>query len=328
MTERRPTRVLLRARTPVEAQVVLALLRAEGIAAYVNGGALTDEFAVSQRLMRLQGAEIEVGEQDFDQAQRVLKEARDQRDLSSEPVEFAEPAGPAEPPGSAPRGRGLAILLAVVGLVLAALFLALWLDARRELNAMQTVRAHSLTRSEIVADGWCSISRESGRVVTKYLDQNHNGIAEQTTHFDDAGAKTSIAYDVDEDGHSERSEYFAPDGHLISDRIDADEDGRAESSTSHHADGSITHYAYDGKDGLLSRMERQTADGRAVSESADEDQDGTFETSTSHYPDGSWSVWRDTDQDGLWDRCEVHDAQGALVRTLVQRGAQGFVDEK
>jgi hypothetical protein len=76
MTDKVVTSVLLQARTAMEAQVVLALLRGEGITAYVKGAALMDEFAVSQRTMGLQGVMIEVRNEDLDRARRVVEEAR------------------------------------------------------------------------------------------------------------------------------------------------------------------------------------------------------------------------------------------------------------
>ncbi len=76
MTDREQTTPLLKARTRAEAQVVLALLRAEGIEAYVGGEALTDEFAASQRMMGLQGTEIEVHEVDLARAREALAAAK------------------------------------------------------------------------------------------------------------------------------------------------------------------------------------------------------------------------------------------------------------
>jgi len=76
MTDRKPMTLLLAARSRAEAQIVLALLRSEDIVAYVNGEALADEFAASQRLLGLQGTRIEVREEDLPRARRVLDEAR------------------------------------------------------------------------------------------------------------------------------------------------------------------------------------------------------------------------------------------------------------
>ena len=48
------------AATPAQAQVLVALLRAEGIPARIEGESLTDEFAASRRLMNLLGVKIMV----------------------------------------------------------------------------------------------------------------------------------------------------------------------------------------------------------------------------------------------------------------------------
>jgi hypothetical protein len=86
MNERSPAVPLLRARTQAESQIVLALLRAEGIVAYVGGQALTDEFAASQRLLGLQGTRIDVAAGDLPRARELLAEARRcGRLLDSEP---------------------------------------------------------------------------------------------------------------------------------------------------------------------------------------------------------------------------------------------------
>jgi hypothetical protein len=123
MSDEAPTSVLLRARTAIEAQVVLALLRGEGLAAFVNGSALMDEFAVSQRLMGLQGVEISVLREDLPRAQQLLEEARrvgQRLGDSTEPVPAPEP----EPPLELPRRR-LAPKLALLGWAAAIAFLIL-----------------------------------------------------------------------------------------------------------------------------------------------------------------------------------------------------------
>lgn len=71
------TTVILRANSPAEAQVVVALLRAEGIETYVDGVKLQDEFAIAQRVMGLIGVEIEVGTQDATRALKLIEAARE-----------------------------------------------------------------------------------------------------------------------------------------------------------------------------------------------------------------------------------------------------------
>ncbi|MGA1524685.1 MAG: hypothetical protein ACO4CZ_12030 [Planctomycetota bacterium] len=65
-----------RARTGFEARVVVAVLADAGIQAFTPDGLLADEFAVSQRLMNLQGVDVLVRAEDADAASQALAEAR------------------------------------------------------------------------------------------------------------------------------------------------------------------------------------------------------------------------------------------------------------
>ena len=67
---------LVRANSPGEAQVIVAVLRSAGIPAFVGGQLLQDEFAASQRLLGLQGVDIQVPEEARVRAMAVLAEAR------------------------------------------------------------------------------------------------------------------------------------------------------------------------------------------------------------------------------------------------------------
>ena len=67
---------LMHASSRAEAQVVVALLRANGIPTYVDGQSLQDEFALSQRLMGLNGLDIQVPKSMLEQARRTIEEAR------------------------------------------------------------------------------------------------------------------------------------------------------------------------------------------------------------------------------------------------------------
>jgi len=69
--------VLERAPTPAAASVIVAVLQAEGIPAYVNGTLLQDEFALSQRLMGLNAVEIQVPRSRLEEARQVLQAARE-----------------------------------------------------------------------------------------------------------------------------------------------------------------------------------------------------------------------------------------------------------
>jgi hypothetical protein len=78
-----PPELLLRARSPAEAQVVAALLRAAGIPFYIEGRLLQDEFALSQALMGLTRARVEVPADRLQEARALLEQAR--RDGTTDP---------------------------------------------------------------------------------------------------------------------------------------------------------------------------------------------------------------------------------------------------
>ena len=65
-----------RARTGFEARVVVAVLADAGIEAFTPDVMLADEFAMSQRLMNLQGADVLVRAEDAEAASEALAEAR------------------------------------------------------------------------------------------------------------------------------------------------------------------------------------------------------------------------------------------------------------
>ena len=69
--------VLETARTPLAAELIVAILRAEGIPAYVDGSLLQDEFAVSQRVMGLGGVKIQVPRERLEEARKALEAARE-----------------------------------------------------------------------------------------------------------------------------------------------------------------------------------------------------------------------------------------------------------
>jgi hypothetical protein len=77
VTEHPEIVVLETAPSPSVATIVVALLQAEGIPAYVNGSLLQDEFALSQRLLGLSAVEIQVPADRLAEAREVLAAARE-----------------------------------------------------------------------------------------------------------------------------------------------------------------------------------------------------------------------------------------------------------
>ena len=76
--------LLTQARSVFEADVLIGILQEAGIPAYRPGGQLTDEFAISQQMMGLQGVRVYVPETRLEDAQRVLEEADAQGRLLEE----------------------------------------------------------------------------------------------------------------------------------------------------------------------------------------------------------------------------------------------------
>lgn len=64
------------ASSPIEARLIAGILQGAGIPAFVAGGLLTDEFAMSQRLMNLQNVRVQVRRDHLTRAREVLAEAR------------------------------------------------------------------------------------------------------------------------------------------------------------------------------------------------------------------------------------------------------------
>ena len=65
------------AKSPFEAKVVAGVLLDAGIPAFIEGQSLTDEFAMSQRLMNLQGVTIMVPRDRVDDAHEALAAAKE-----------------------------------------------------------------------------------------------------------------------------------------------------------------------------------------------------------------------------------------------------------
>jgi hypothetical protein len=254
MTQR-PTALLLTARTAAEAQVVLALLRREGIEAYMGGQALTDEFAASQRLLGLQGTEIAVRDEDLLRAQAVLAEAKRkaQASGSDDAGEASTPtAGP--PQARGPTGRAGAWIVAGVAVAAAVVLLFMWLEMKRELGLMRASSAGRKTRTTIEENGTRTVWKDTNRLASTTLDADHDGVPEQVTYYDRAGAKYLVATDVDRSGWPERREQFR-DGRLTAELVDEDENGCSERMTTWWPDGSSCVWTDFDQDGAWDRRE-------------------------------------------------------------------------
>ena len=79
------------ANSPAQAQIYVALLRAEGIPAFVDGELAADEFAMSQRLMNVSNVRVVVPTEALARAREILR-LRSVRaeDLEQQAVEAAD----------------------------------------------------------------------------------------------------------------------------------------------------------------------------------------------------------------------------------------------
>ncbi|MHC5063369.1 MAG: putative signal transducing protein [Planctomycetota bacterium] len=78
------------ARNPWEAQIILAIMEDAGIPAFIPGGLLTDEFAMSQQLMNLTAVKIRVPADRLEDAQAALAAAREAGEMLNEDSDTGE----------------------------------------------------------------------------------------------------------------------------------------------------------------------------------------------------------------------------------------------
>jgi Putative prokaryotic signal transducing protein len=106
------------ATTPNEAKILVALLQAEGIPAHVDGEALADEVALSQRAMNLQGVRVIVPTSSLEQAREILADtAVSEAELEAQALAAGEATN--ETPATNKRTARLVafLLFAVVAIV-------------------------------------------------------------------------------------------------------------------------------------------------------------------------------------------------------------------
>ncbi|MBK8100951.1 MAG: hypothetical protein IPK26_28035 [Planctomycetes bacterium] len=105
------------ASTAAEAKVLVAILQAEGIPAYVDSASLADEFAMARQMMNLQGVQVRVPEGAVERACEVLANAQVD-DVELEAQALAAAPEPVMPASATPAGSGVtwwALALVVLG---------------------------------------------------------------------------------------------------------------------------------------------------------------------------------------------------------------------
>lgn len=233
MSEHPEPTVVFVAQTPFEAQVVAGVLAAAGIPVQVEPGLRADEFAISQRLMNLEGVRVFVPADRLDAARAAIASARAEASLPEEVVaeRATSPVGPAAG-GPQPRPRGcLTVFLAALALV----FALLWIDLRIEIAG----------------------AARAGNLLGEWADASHYIVRSRKTE-----RTLSVSKDLDRNGAFEEQRYFDKKGELYVVALDADEDGFAEQSTTHNADGTREVLHDDDRDGRFERRVDYEADGR------------------------------------------------------------------
>ena len=105
------------ANTPAQARLFVSLLEAEGIPAFVDGDSLTDEFAMSRKLMNLVSVRVMVPPSSLERAREILQPvAVDEQELARQAEAAAEPeTPPVAPVKGQSRARVWPWLLLVLG---------------------------------------------------------------------------------------------------------------------------------------------------------------------------------------------------------------------
>jgi hypothetical protein len=250
-----------RARSAWEAQIIAAVLADAGIPAFVAGGLLTDEFAMSQRLMNLQNVEIQVPYDRVDDARDALAAARDAGKMLDEDIEV-EAAAAAAAPRTEPQPRnGARLMLPIMLGTLVVVFGSLWLGTRADLR--RSLRT-PLWDTELTSTGARLVWTHNGAPCLETFDRDNNGIPEQTTSFNRDGRQTSSSYDEDQNGLFERVVHFDLRDRRIAESLDHDQDGLFDVWTECHADGTTSIWNDADNDGLFDRCEIKDRTGAVI----------------------------------------------------------------
>jgi hypothetical protein len=217
--------LLEKARTPDEAQVIAGVLKGEGIPVFVGGTSLTDEFAVSRRMLNLLSVEVMVRRHELEAARTALAEARqvDAGELEQQALAAASPAELAPvraqaPAVSPPVGRHWPWVAAGLG-ILAVVFLLLWLAAERK-----SLGGDEPYRYEYSENGVRALRRDTGLLAIEYLNSRKNGGFGEVRWYDDQGRLQLVQYETDRFGRARQVEEHRTDGTRLLSR-DQDFDG-------------------------------------------------------------------------------------------------------
>jgi hypothetical protein len=184
------------AKSVAQAKVFVALLRAEGIPAHLDGDSLADEIAISRQVMNLNGTRVMVPTNSLEQARELLAHAVvDQDELERQALNAADPeSGPLPSMASARSSKLPLVLTSMAAITLG----VLWLG---ELSNRFTP-SHPILRTERSPGAWREFRISDNQLHAEYFDQNHDGAFEQLRTYGD-GEQRVIAYDDNRDARYE-----------------------------------------------------------------------------------------------------------------------------
>lgn len=231
------------AKSPFEAKIIAAVLDDAGIPAFVASGMLADEFALSQRMMNLQGVKVQVAEENLEKAEEALAAAKRSGEelMNDVDVGDGEDGGDKSdvpPPGDGPpAGGGKTSAWAALFAIVAITFGYLWIDSK----AAHARATRDLLRfGEETDDGFASRWKHNSELAIYQVDANHDGLFEEARYYNRDGVHWATTFDADQNGMAE----------LI---VEVD------------GDGTIKWYDAD-QNGILERCEIVNAAGEVVAE--------------------------------------------------------------
>jgi hypothetical protein len=226
------------ASTPEQAKVFVALLQSEGIPAHVDGDSLTDEFAMSRRLMNLTSVRVMVPTASLERAREILTtEAIDEDELEQQALASPSPEAATASvfAASGPR-EGNPLLWPFVGATcIAIVFGVLWLDA----GESQAATRDPLFDFVAGEDGTATyVRRSDGVAVYRWHDPDRNQIWHRIDTLAPDGSVRSSSFDDDQNGVSERTVAYRDNGWRET-WTDADQDGRYDTGTVTDGNGAV-----------------------------------------------------------------------------------------
>lgn len=213
------------ASTPEQAKVFVALLQSEGIPAYVDGDSLTDEFAMSRRLMNLTSVRVMVPTASLERAREILTTgAIDEEELEQQALASAAPeaATPSVFAASGTRASNPLVWPLVGVSVIAIAFGVLWLDATESHAAARDPLFDFVTGEDGTAT---HVRRSDGVAVYRWHDPDRNRIWHRTDSLAPDGSIRSSSFDDDQNGVWERTVTYRDNGWKET-WSDADQDDR------------------------------------------------------------------------------------------------------